>query len=93
MIPEGFLDTDEPITVDEAQKCPEILTAIKRKWIKREWQDDFYCPALLIFPSSEASQKVLQAERFILTCSLLHAARLGAILMKNHFFKSLWINR
>ena len=50
MIPRGFLfDTDEPITVDEAQKCPEILTAIKRKVDKREWQDDFYCPALANF--------------------------------------------
>ncbi len=28
--PEGFIDTDEPLTIDEAQKCPEIFTAIKR---------------------------------------------------------------
>jgi len=28
--PDGFVATDEPITVDEAQKCPEILGAIKR---------------------------------------------------------------
>lgn len=33
--PEGFLDTDEPTTIDEAQKCPEILTAIKRKVDKK----------------------------------------------------------
>ena len=29
--PDGFVDTDEPLTLDEAQKCPEILTAIKRR--------------------------------------------------------------
>ncbi len=29
--PDGFVDTDEPLTIDEAQKCPEILTAIKRR--------------------------------------------------------------
>jgi predicted AAA+ superfamily ATPase len=28
--PDGFVATDEPITIDEAQKCPEILGAIKR---------------------------------------------------------------
>lgn len=28
--PEGFLATDGPITIDEAQKCPEILGAIKQ---------------------------------------------------------------
>ena len=43
--PEGFLDTDEPITVDEAQKCPEILTAIKRKVDKKRVTGRVYCPA------------------------------------------------
>ncbi|MDI6809691.1 MAG: ATP-binding protein [Candidatus Eisenbacteria bacterium] len=28
--PEGLVHTDEPLAIDEAQKCPEILTAIKR---------------------------------------------------------------
>src|SRR3972149_5040872 len=28
--PESFIDTDTPLTIDEAQKCPEILTAIKK---------------------------------------------------------------
>ncbi|MFA4947388.1 MAG: ATP-binding protein [Candidatus Krumholzibacteriia bacterium] len=28
--PDGFVATDEPVTIDEAQKCPEILGAIKR---------------------------------------------------------------
>ncbi|MBA4393564.1 MAG: ATPase, partial [Desulfobacca sp.] len=27
--PEGFITSDEPLTIDEAHKCPEILTAIK----------------------------------------------------------------
>jgi predicted AAA+ superfamily ATPase len=29
--PEGFIRSDEPLTIDEAQKCPELLTAIKRE--------------------------------------------------------------
>jgi len=29
--PEGFVDTEEPLTIDEAQKCPEILVAIKKR--------------------------------------------------------------
>ncbi|MBE0425212.1 MAG: ATP-binding protein [Nitrospirae bacterium] len=28
--PDGFVNTDEPLTIDEAQKFPEILTAIKK---------------------------------------------------------------
>lgn len=28
--PEGFVQSDEPLTIDEAQKCPELLPAIKR---------------------------------------------------------------
>ena len=28
--PDRFIESDEPLTIDEAQKCPEILTAIKR---------------------------------------------------------------
>jgi len=29
--PEGLIRSDEPLTIDEAQKCPELLTAIKRE--------------------------------------------------------------
>ena len=28
--PDRFADSEEPVTIDEAQKCPEILTAIKK---------------------------------------------------------------
>ncbi len=28
--PDSFIESDEPITIDEVQKCPELLTAIKR---------------------------------------------------------------
>lgn len=28
--PEGIVDKDEPLTVDEVQKCPELLTVIKK---------------------------------------------------------------
>jgi len=29
--PEAFVRSDSPLTIDEAQKCPELLTAIKRE--------------------------------------------------------------
>lgn len=29
--PEAFVRTDEPLTIDEVQRCPELLTAIKRE--------------------------------------------------------------
>jgi predicted AAA+ superfamily ATPase len=28
--PDGFVRSDEPMTIDEVQKCPELLTSIKR---------------------------------------------------------------
>jgi predicted AAA+ superfamily ATPase len=28
--PDRFVNSDEPLTIDEAHKCPEIFTAIKR---------------------------------------------------------------
>jgi predicted AAA+ superfamily ATPase len=28
--PEAFVRSDEPLTIDEAQRCPELLTAVKR---------------------------------------------------------------
>lgn len=28
--PDGFIEATEPISIDEAQKCPELLTAIKK---------------------------------------------------------------
>ena len=33
--PEAFVRTDEPLTIDEAQRCPELLTAIKREVDRR----------------------------------------------------------
>jgi len=29
--PESFLQSDEPLTIDEAQRCPELLVAVKRE--------------------------------------------------------------
>lgn len=29
--PESFLRSDEPLTIDEAQRCPELLVAVKRE--------------------------------------------------------------
>ncbi len=29
--PEQFIESDEPLTIDEVQKCPELLTAIKKQ--------------------------------------------------------------
>lgn len=30
MNPDGFVDTEEPMTIDEVQKCPEVLISIKK---------------------------------------------------------------
>lgn len=49
--PEGIVDADVPVTIDEVQKCPEIFAAIKRSVDKKGGLEDFYCPALLIFRS------------------------------------------
>jgi predicted AAA+ superfamily ATPase len=39
--PEGFVSSGDPLTIDEAQKCPEILTAIKKVVDKRRIPGQF----------------------------------------------------
>ena len=39
--PEGFIDSNEPLTIDEVQKCPELLTVIKRAVDKRRRPGQF----------------------------------------------------
>ncbi|MBI2876052.1 MAG: ATP-binding protein, partial [Candidatus Tectomicrobia bacterium] len=39
--PERFIDTDGPLTIDEAQKCPEILDVIKKRVDKKRKQGQF----------------------------------------------------
>ena len=39
--PENFINFDGPITIDEVQKCPEILTTIKRKVDKKRIPGQF----------------------------------------------------
>lgn len=39
--PEGFVSSSGPLTIDEAQKCPEILTAIKKVVDKRRTPGQF----------------------------------------------------
>jgi uncharacterized protein len=39
--PDGFVNSSEPLTIDEAQKCPEILTAIKVAVDKRRKPGQF----------------------------------------------------
>lgn len=39
--PDSFLDTNESLTIDEAQKCPELLTAIKKRVDKKRIPGQF----------------------------------------------------
>ncbi|MFZ3137506.1 MAG: ATP-binding protein [Thermodesulfovibrionales bacterium] len=39
--PDGFVRSDEPMTIDEVQKCPELLTSIKRAVDKRRRPGQF----------------------------------------------------
>ncbi len=39
--PDGLLDSDRPVTIDEAQKCPEILTAIKKRVDRKRKKGQF----------------------------------------------------
>lgn len=39
--PEEFIDSNEPLTIDEVQKCPELLTVIKRAVDKRRRPGQF----------------------------------------------------
>lgn len=39
--PDGFVKTDEPLTIDEAQRCPEVLIAIKKRADKKRRPGQF----------------------------------------------------
>jgi predicted AAA+ superfamily ATPase len=39
--PEGFIVSDQPLTIDEAHKCPELLTAIKNAVARRRVPGQF----------------------------------------------------
>jgi predicted AAA+ superfamily ATPase len=39
--PDGFVNTDGPLTIDEAQKCPEVLIAIKKRVDKKRQPGQF----------------------------------------------------
>lgn len=39
--PDGFVNRDKPMTIDEAQKCPEIFSAIKRSVDKERYPGRF----------------------------------------------------
>lgn len=39
--PEGLVDTDEPLIIDEAQRCPELFIAIKRAVDKKRTPGQF----------------------------------------------------
>lgn len=39
--PEQFINTDEPMTIDEVQRCPEVLTAIKRQVDRKRKRGQF----------------------------------------------------
>ena len=39
--PDGFVRSDEPMTIDEVQKCPELLTSIKRAVDKKRRPGQF----------------------------------------------------
>ena len=39
--PDSFVNTDEPLTIDEAQKCPEVLISIKKSVGKKRLPGQF----------------------------------------------------
>ena len=39
--PDSFVNTDEPLTIDEAQKCPEVLISIKKRVDKKRHPGQF----------------------------------------------------
>jgi len=47
--PDGFVNQDKPITIDEAQKCPEIFGAIKRAVDKERIPGHFLLSGLANF--------------------------------------------
>ena len=48
--PDGFVSRSQPLTIDEAQKCPEIFPAIKKAVDKKGLPVNSCFPVLQTFP-------------------------------------------
>lgn len=79
--PELFVDTDIPLTIDEAQKCPEILSVIKKSVDRKKRSGQFLLSGSANFSilkgisESLAGRAVVQ---YILPCIPLPVGRLQA---------------
>lgn len=82
---EGFIDSSEPLTIDEVQKCPELLTVIKRAVDKRRRPGQFLLSGSANFSILKGVSRALPAGRFTTPCIRLSGMRWTAKLARLHF--------
>jgi hypothetical protein len=63
------VNCDEPLTIDEAHKCLEIFTAIKKSWIEKENQASFCFPYRPISLHLEEQRRIWPAVPFTFKCT------------------------
>lgn len=85
--PQGFVDTDEPLTIDEAHKCPEVLVAIKRMVDKRRMPGQFLISGSANFALLKGISESLAGRAVYFTMHPFSVRELGCNTAKTPFLK------
>lgn len=90
--PDGFVNTDEPLTIDEAQKCPEVLIAIKKRVDKKRQPGQFLLSGSANFALLKGMSESLAGRAVYFTLHPMSVRELNKQISKEpflyRFFKS-----
>lgn len=86
--PEGFLRRERPLTVDEAQKCPELLTAVKLAVDRDRRPGRFVLSGSANFSLLQGVTESLAGRALYLTLHPLTRREIGEALGRPPFLKS-----
>lgn len=90
--PDGFVNTDEPLTIDEAQRCPEVLIAIKKRVDKKRQPGQFLLSGSANFALLKGMSESLAGRAVYFTLHPMSVRELNKQISKEpflyRFFKS-----
>lgn len=86
--PDRFVNRDQPITIDEAQKCPEIFSAIKRQVDKERRPGRFLLSGSANFSILKNITESLAGRSVYLTLHPFNRREIGRQTMTEPFLKS-----
>ncbi|MBN1625103.1 MAG: ATP-binding protein [Deltaproteobacteria bacterium] len=91
--PDGFLDRDRPVTIDEAQKCPEIFSAIKRIVDRKRIPGRFLLSGSANFSILKSITESLAGRAVYLTIHPFNRREINKRSASEPFLKKFFMNR